>query len=99
MRILLIQIKHLNSNLISDIYVGDDGKLHKVQGGADTVLNFSSGRYKYFKVTLSFANYGSYYMTLAYVYGSNDASNWSYLFGTTTPMNGNNSSQSGVYTN
>lgn len=31
----------LNSNLVSDIYVGDDGKLHKVQGGADTVLPFS----------------------------------------------------------
>ena len=27
--------------MISDIYVGDDGKLHKTKGGADTVLNFS----------------------------------------------------------
>ena len=33
----------LNSSLVSDIYVGDDGNLHKVQGGADTVLPFSSG--------------------------------------------------------
>lgn len=32
-----------NSSLIADIYVGDDGKLHKVQGGADSVLPFSSG--------------------------------------------------------
>ena len=27
---------------MADIYVGDDGKLHKVQGGADSVLPFSS---------------------------------------------------------
>ena len=27
---------------MSDIYVGDDGKLHKTKGGADSVLNFSS---------------------------------------------------------
>lgn len=33
-----------NSSLISDIYVGTDGKLHKTKGGADTVLNFSSGK-------------------------------------------------------
>lgn len=33
----------LNNSLISDIYVGDDGKLHKVQGGADSVLPFKSG--------------------------------------------------------
>ncbi len=26
---------------MSDVYVGDDGKLHKIKGGADTVLNFS----------------------------------------------------------
>lgn len=32
----------LNSSLVSDIYVGSDGKLHKTKGGADTVLNFSS---------------------------------------------------------
>lgn len=32
----------LNSSLVADIYVGDDGKLHKVIGGADTVLNFNS---------------------------------------------------------
>ena len=31
----------LNNNLVSDVYVGDDGKLHKVIGGADTVLPFS----------------------------------------------------------
>lgn len=29
--------------MISDIYVGDDGKLHKVQSGADSVLPFSGG--------------------------------------------------------
>ena len=32
------------SSRISDIYVGDDGKLHKTTGGgADSVLNFSKG--------------------------------------------------------
>ncbi len=30
------------TNKVSDIYVGEDGKLHKVQGGADTVLPFNS---------------------------------------------------------
>lgn len=35
----------INSSLISDIYVGDDGKLHKTKGGADTVLNFSGAKY------------------------------------------------------
>lgn len=29
-----------NSSLVSDIYIGDDGNLHKVIGGADTVLPF-----------------------------------------------------------
>lgn len=28
---------------MADLYVGDDGKLHKIQGGADTVLPFSGG--------------------------------------------------------
>lgn len=31
----------LSNNLVSDVYVGNDGKLHKVQGGADTALPFS----------------------------------------------------------
>lgn len=30
---------------VADIYVGEDGKLHKVQGGADTVLPFSNLKY------------------------------------------------------
>lgn len=34
--------EEVNNSLISDIYVGEDGKLHKVQGGADSVLPFSS---------------------------------------------------------
>nr|DAH11384.1 MAG TPA: hypothetical protein [Bacteriophage sp.] len=38
-----LALKEVNSSLVSDIYVGDDGKLHKVVGGADTVLPFSSG--------------------------------------------------------
>ena len=29
--------------MVSDIYVGSDGNLHKVIGGADTVLPFRSG--------------------------------------------------------
>ena len=33
----------MNSKYVSNIYVGTDGKLHKVIGGADTVLPFSSG--------------------------------------------------------
>ena len=33
---------HSHSSYIGDIYVGDDGKLHKkTVGGADSVLNFS----------------------------------------------------------
>ena len=39
-------------NVVSDIYVGSDGKLHKVIGGADSVLPFSSGyKYKIIQVT------------------------------------------------
>ena len=40
-----------NSSLVSNIYVGSDGKLHKVQGGADSVLPFSS-KVKDFSTTL-----------------------------------------------
>ena len=36
-------VNELNSSLVSDIYVGDDGNLHKVVGGADTVIPFKSG--------------------------------------------------------
>ena len=35
-------VKQLSNSLVSNIYVGDDGKLHKVQGGADSVLPFNS---------------------------------------------------------
>lgn len=35
---------------IIDIYVGDDGKLHKVQGGADSVLPFNSGFENYYPI-------------------------------------------------
>lgn len=37
-------VNQLNSSLVANIYVGDDGKLHKVQGGADSVLPFSGGK-------------------------------------------------------
>ena len=37
----------VNNSFVSNIYVGSDGKLHKVQGGADSVLPFSSGNYYY----------------------------------------------------
>lgn len=40
-----LALKSVNNSLVSDIYVGDDGKLHKVKGGADTVLPFSGGEY------------------------------------------------------
>lgn len=35
-------VSKLNSSLVSDIYVGNDGNLHKVVGGADTVLPFNN---------------------------------------------------------
>ena len=35
-------LSSLNNSFVSNIYVGSDGKLHKVQGGADSVLPFSS---------------------------------------------------------
>lgn len=35
-------VNRLNNSLVSNIYVGSDGKLHKVIGGADTVLPFNS---------------------------------------------------------
>lgn len=37
-------VKELNNSLVANIYVGSDGKLHKVQGGADSVLPFSVGK-------------------------------------------------------
>ena len=41
-------VNELNNSFVSNIYVGSDGKLHKVQGGADSVLPFSSNkRYSY----------------------------------------------------
>mgnify|MGYP007026898854 CR=1 FL=1 len=47
-----------NSSLISDIYVGTDGKLHKTKGGADTVLNFSSGKMSFVTSIQSSASSG-----------------------------------------
>ena len=42
------EITLVNNSFVSNIYVGSDGKLHKVQGGADSVLPFSSNkRYSY----------------------------------------------------
>lgn len=38
-------VKEVIDSLVSNIYVGSDGKLHKVQGGADTVLPFNSFGY------------------------------------------------------
>ena len=44
----ILLINWLNNSFVSNIYVGNDGKLHKVQGGADSVLPFSSNkRYSY----------------------------------------------------
>lgn len=37
-----LALKNVNNSFVSNIYVGKDGKLHKVQGGADSVLPFSS---------------------------------------------------------
>ena len=39
---ILATSKAVNAT-VTNIYVGEDGKLHKVQGGADSVLPFSSG--------------------------------------------------------
>ena len=36
-------VNTLNKSLVSNVYVGTDGKLRVTKGGADTVLNFSSG--------------------------------------------------------
>ena len=38
------KINHDHNSYIGDIYVGNDGKLHKMTvGGADTVLPFNNG--------------------------------------------------------
>ena len=43
-----LALKNVNNSFVSNIYVGNDGKLHKVQGDADSVLPFSSNkRYSY----------------------------------------------------
>lgn len=42
----ILALVFINSSLVSDIYVGSDGNLHKVQGGADTVLPFNVESYK-----------------------------------------------------
>ena len=39
---LLIPLNSSLGAVVSNIYVGSDGKLHKVVGGADTALNFNS---------------------------------------------------------
>lgn len=51
--------------MVSNIYVGEDGKLHKVQGGADTVIPFS-GMPKDFITVLK---------TTMYAYGGQHAIN------------------------
>ena len=33
-------LAEIYSDFVENIYVGEDGKLHKVQGGADSVINF-----------------------------------------------------------
>ena len=35
-------VNELNNSFVSNIYVGNDGKLHKIQGGADSVLPFKN---------------------------------------------------------
>lgn len=50
-------VSELNQSLtkqVADIYVGEDGKLHKVQGGADSVLPFKSYNYDYYTGTSPF---------------------------------------------
>ena len=51
--------------MVSNIYVGTDGKLHKVQGGADTVIPFNN-KPKDFSTVLK---------TTMYAYGSQHAIN------------------------
>lgn len=76
-------VNELNNSFISNIYVGNDGKLHKVQGGADSVLPFSSGINPIGGVTTkqtgSFASYtadedGLYIAISQSASGSNDRS-------------------------
>lgn len=38
----IINFLKLNNDLVSNVYIGDEGKIHVVKGGADTGLNFSS---------------------------------------------------------
>ena len=48
--LLLYQYNILNNDYVENIYVGDDSKLHKIQGGADSVLPFKDikGLFMYF---------------------------------------------------
>ena len=48
----LLLINWLNNSFVSNIYVGKDGKLHKVQGGADSVLPFSNFK-RYFSDSIT----------------------------------------------
>lgn len=42
-----LALKAVDNSLVANIYVGEDGKLHKVQGGADSVLPFSGGKIEF----------------------------------------------------
>lgn len=53
-------LAEVNSSLVSDIYVGDDGYLHKVKDGADSVLPFKNIKSGSFKID----HYGSYAINL-----------------------------------
>lgn len=39
--VTFLSITALNNDLVSDVYIGEDKKVHVVKGGADTGLNFS----------------------------------------------------------
>lgn len=53
-------VAELNSSLVSDIYVGEDKKLHKIIGGADSVLNFSKTTALYYGL---YVKYGTHRIT------------------------------------
>lgn len=48
-----VVVGELINNMVSDIYVGNDGKLHKVKGGADAEIPFKKATTKYVQIYAS----------------------------------------------
>ena len=65
-----------NSSLVANIYVGEDGKLHKVQGGADSVLPFKSFDLSLNPTLKNQTNYTATDDCVAFIHGSGGYSPW-----------------------